>query len=477
MSAPRLPLAMLLLLFGGYSCLERSVVQVSAHGGGEPSLLAATSQGSADRKAVIDVRTSPGVYLPGPTFSTHVTSLKTVTPRVPELIQQVIQETLVRNDPRLSSVSSGPDTLISCTIAELGVSPGVEARTRPEYRKTGERTIIDSEAGTSRTEDVYGYVEVAYRALVFAGRMGVKCEVKDVATGIVLYSDKFDAVYSDAREVGLGSSDPSVDDLNSIYIKLADNAAGLILAVLSPRVSSEIVVLPSGTLKETSKLLEAGLWSEALDRLVSMPPFKDPKDDAYRLYSIGVAHEALAYKSLDPAETKRQLELASDHYRRATQLKPRENEFWGPKNRADLLLWQAKGLVAQVEAFEEAKKSGSKAVPTGPDQAAAKPDLFGKIRRSMPPAPIVITNQTVIEWVKSGRSQDYISSSIKHAPRTQFDLSPAEVLKLRREGVSDKTLKAMKESQQGPRYGIGIRTRAIITAVSLLWWLPLVLGR
>lgn len=477
MSRPILPLGLLLLLFGEYSSATIAAARVSAVEVGATSRAAASSQGSADRKAVIDVRTSPGVYLPGPTISTQITSLNAVTPRVTELIQQAIQEMLVRNDPRLRLVSTARDTLISCTITDFGVSPGVEARTRFEYRKTGERTITDSETGASRTEDEYGYVPVAYRALVFAGRMSVKCEVKDVATGLVLYSDQFDAVYSDAREVGFGSGDPSVDDLNAIYLKLSDNAAGMILAVLSPRVFSQIVALPSGTLKETSKLLEMGLWSEALDRLAGMRPFKDPKDDAYRLYSIGVAHEALAYKARDPAETKRQLELAVDHYRQATQLKPRENAFWSPKNRAELSLWQATGLVAQMEAFEEAKKAGSKIAGPGPDRVTAKTDLSRQVRSGMTPPPIAITNQTVIQWVKSGRSQEYISSSIKHAPSTQFDLSAAEVLKLRRECVSDRTLKAMKEARQGPRYGIRPRTQVIITAVSLLWWLPLVLGR
>lgn len=476
MSRKILPLGLLFLLFGAAS--RPNIVSVSAYEVGVPSRPTATSQGSAERKAVIDVRTSPGVYLPGPTFSTQVTSLKAVTAQVPELIQQAIQETLVRNDPRLRSVSTASDTLISCTIAELVVSPGVEARTRPEYQKTGERIITDSETGAYRTEPVYGFVTVAYRALVLAGRMSVRCEVKDLATGIVLYSDTFDAVYTDAREVGFGSSDPSVDDLNNIYLKLADNAAGLILAVLSPRVSSEIVLLPSGTLKETSKLMEAGLWSEALDRLAGMPWFKDAKDDAYRLYSIGVAHEALAYKAQDPAETKRRLELAVDHYRRATHLNPRENAFWGPKNRADLLLWRAIGLVAQVEAFEEAKKAGSKLAAPTSDQVAAKTDLSKQVRSRMTLPPIVITNQTVIQWVKSGRTQDYISSSIKHAPGTQFDLSPAEVLKLRREGVSDRTLKAMKESQRSPRYGIRTRTTwAIITATFLVSWLPFLFSR
>jgi hypothetical protein len=475
MSRPILQSGLLLLLFSGYSCA--GIGSVSAWEGGAPSPPSTTSQGSADRKAVIDVRTSAGVYLPGPTFNTQVTSLKAVSPRVTELIQQAIQETLVRNDPRLRFVSTAPDTLISCTITELDVTPGVEARTRPEYQKTGERIITDSATGAYRTEDVYGYVAVAYRALVLAGRMSVKCEVKDVATGIVLYSDRFDAVYSDAREVAVGWSNPSVDDLNAIYLKLADNAAGLILAVLSPRVSSEIVALPSGTLKETSKLLEAGLWREALDRLAGMPPFKDPQDDAYRLYSVGVAHEALAYKTQDLAEKKRQLELAADHYRRATQLKPRENAFWGPKNRAELSLWKATGLVAQSVAFEDAKKAGSKAVASGPDQVASTPDLFRQVSSKMPAPFGAINNQTVIQWVRSGRSADYIASSIKHAPRTQFDLSPAEVLKLRREGVSDRTLKAMKESQRGPRYGIRTRTRNIIIAASLLTWLPLLFIR
>jgi hypothetical protein len=66
--------------------------------------------------------------------------------------------------------------------------------------------------------------------------MSVKCEVKDVATGILLYSDRFDAVYTNVETLA-GPGAPSVDDLNIIYLKLADNAVGLILAQLSPRVA------------------------------------------------------------------------------------------------------------------------------------------------------------------------------------------------------------------------------------------------
>lgn len=464
------------LLLAASLILPTCAAPSAAASGRSKSYPAKTAQGSSDRKTVLEVRTTPSVYLPGPTFRTQVTSQKPVSHRVPELLQQSIEQTLVRNDPRLRVTQTAADTSIACTITDLAVSPGVETRTRSEYQKTGEMIVTDPTTGVSRTEDQYGYVNVPYRARVFEGRMSVKCEVTDVATGILLYSDKFDAIFTDAREVGAGSSALSIDDLNIIYLKLADNAAGLILAQLSPRVYSEIVSLSWGKLKDASKLMESGLWGEALAFLSSVPAFKDVKDDAYRFYSIGVAHEALAYNALNAFEKKLQLERAVDSYRRAVDLKPNEDMFWGPKNRAELVLWQTNGLVAQIEVFEQAKRSGSKTA-TSPDRiAAGDADLFHQTSRRTQSAPILINNQTVIQWVKSGRSSDYIIASIKHAPGTRFDLSAAEVLKLRREGVNNSVLKAMAESQQGRRPGVG-RTRAVFTALSLLLWLPFVFIR
>jgi hypothetical protein len=394
-----------------------------------------------------------------------------------DCLQQTIEQTLLRSDPRLRAASTAADTSIACIITDLTVAPRAETRTRPEYRKTGETTVTDPDTGISRTEDLYGYVDVPYRALVFESRMSVKCEVSDVATGILLYSDRFDAVYTDAREVGAGPGALSVDDLNLVYLKLAENAVNLILVQLSPRVYSEIVALPSGKLKEASRLMESGLWSEALTLLSNMPAFKDPKDDAYRSYSIGVAQEALAYKALDHLEKKLQLERAVDSYRRAAELKPNEDMFWAPKYRAEFVLWQTSGLVAQIEVFKEARKSGSKAA-TGPDRiASGNTDLFRQTRSRMQSSPMLINNQTVVEWVRAGRSSDYITASIRHAAGTRFDLSAAEVLKLRRDGVNNSVLKAMARAQQGRRPGFGGRATAVLTAVSLLWWLPFLFGR
>ena len=435
---------------------------------------ATTRQGSSGRKTVIEVRTSPGVYLPGPAIRVDVTSAKPVTPRVPEFLQQTIEQTLLRYDHRLR-LASAADTSIVIAITDVSATPGVETRIRQEYQQLVLTTVTDPATGTIRYDPQYVYVDVPYRALVLEGRMSLKCDITDVATGILLYSDRFDAVYTDAREVGFGPGAYSVDDLNRIYLKLADTAAGLILAQLCPRVSSEIVVLASGKLSEASNLFELGHWSDAIALLSSLPAFKNSKDDAYRLYSIGVAHEALAYKTLVPLEKKRQLEQAVRNYQRAAELKPDENMFWGPKYRAESVLWQTNWLVAQVELFEETKRRGPKPAES-PDRAGSGSDLFRQIRSRMQNDQLVIDNNTVVQWVKSGRSSDYITASIRHAPATRFDLSEAEVLKMRRDGVNKRVLKAMAKSQPGYYPGFG-RTRAILMVVSLVWWLPWVFAR
>jgi hypothetical protein len=448
------------------------------YGNGESASPVTRAQGSSSRKTVIDVRTSPAVYLPGPAFRIEVYSTNPVAPGVSGRLQEGIQEVLLQTDPRLRVAQTAADTSIACTITDLSVLPRIEIRSRPEYRRTGQIIVTDSDTGVSHTEDQFAYVDVSYRVLVFEGRMSVKWDVTDVATGILLYSDRVDAGFTNAREAGpdlgvgpiVGSSIAPVD-LNIAYLKLADKAAGLILAQLSPSVHSEIVALSSGKLKDASKLLESGLWSEALTLLSSVPAFKDPKDDAYRFYSIGVAQEALAYKTQDPFEKKRQLEQAVDNYRRAAELKPGENMFWAPKNRAESALSQTARLAAQAEAFERAKKLRSTA--TSPDRiAGGNNPLFRQARSRVPSGPMFIDNQTVVQWVKSGRSSDYIIASIKHAPATRFDLSEVERLKLRRDGVNSSVLKAMANAQEGPHPSV--LGRVLTTAVSLLWLVPFV---
>lgn len=67
------------------ACAPQSAL---AYGTGMSNRPATPAQGSSGRKTVIDVRTSPGIYLPGPIVRIEVFSTKPVTPRVLDFLQQ-----------------------------------------------------------------------------------------------------------------------------------------------------------------------------------------------------------------------------------------------------------------------------------------------------------------------------------------------------------------------------------------------------
>jgi hypothetical protein len=389
--------------------------------------------------------------------SVKVTSDYPVAPEVPSFLKQAIQQTLARTDPRLRISPSG-DTVIVCTITDLRITNGIERRTRSEYRKTGEMTVTDPMTGMTRTEDQYGYVDVPYRALVLDARMSIRCEVVEAATGVVLYSDRFDPLLTDARDAAFGAT---TEDQNAIYMRLAQSAAGSILTQLCPGDYRELAELPAGKLKDASTLLEQGHWPEALRLLTSMQPLKKPADDAYRLYSIGVALEALSYESSNMADARLEIERALENYQRAAELKPREQIFWVAKNRAEASLIRVNQVLAQAQALEDARKTG-----------AGSGDLFHQVMSTTPAGPSVVTNDTVVQWVRSGYSEDYVKSSIRHAPRTSFDLSDAGRLSMERQGVSKAVVKVMVEKQRPPSYGLGMRKMVVYAvatmAVSLL---------
>jgi hypothetical protein len=423
------------------------------------------------KKAVIKVRIAPRVYVPGPSVGIQVISAKPVGQAVSSRIRRLLEESLTRNDPRLTIDNTNPDTLIVCTIADVGIWTGIEGRTRSEYRKIGERTVHDSTTGMSRTEDEHGFVDVPYRALVIEGRMSVEYEIRDVKTGLLLHNGRFDPVYTEViRDVTIGSS-TSADNLNRIYLELGNNAVGHILNQVSPRAYSDIVLLPKGKLKEVDKMLGSGSWSDSLIVLNSMPPFKNSNDEAHRLYAIGIANEALAYRKDDPGETTKHLERAVEQYRRATVLKPGEDSFWWGKNRAEQNLLSARILVAQQEALEK-QAAQSPRRPTS-EMASVYASVISRPAVSPP-----ITNDVVIGWVKSGVSREYITESVRHAPRSMYDLSPAETLRLRQEGVSGATIRAMKDSQPNYyKFGLPVRAAILAGVVPFLVVLPFIFAR
>ena len=84
-------------------------------------------------------------------------------------------------------------------------------------------------------------------------------------------------------------------------------------------------------LKPGIQLAEHGDWQGALNAWNAVSPFDEPKAEAYRVFNLGVANEALAHQSFrrtqDAAVALRYVDQAKELYERARQLKPEEKYF------------------------------------------------------------------------------------------------------------------------------------------------------
>jgi hypothetical protein len=438
---------------------------------------AANAQGFGIRKIKSELvyKQPPAVHLPGDTLAVQVSSEKPLSQKVFDQLKSGF-ERVVANDSRLKVVADHAETVIACRILSVEFSSNWETRTRSEYKATGTHTVRNPTTDMDETVTDYGWVDVSYTTLVVSGKMTVEYQAKDSQSGLILDSEKLPVRYSRDFENGAGAPNEEF-----VKVELGWMAGGTVAARLISMKGLVPVLLPKGKLKRASKLFKEGHWQQAMDTLEAMPPFKNPKDDAYRHYSLGVVYEAMAFMSDDLAKTTRLLEQSATNYRRATELKPREDHFWQPWQRAESALAQYRRLNEQLAAFEERRKGQSSG------QAKAQPPVGQQKRKDMHylvvsaastqyPSHVlsisiavpVITNDTVINWAKSGTSEDYIVASIKHSPGARFDLSPPEQARLKQSGVTSRAIKAMRDSQTPRRPG-GLGTRAFLYSAMSLW--------
>ena len=80
------------------------------------------------------------------------------------------------------------------------------------------------------------------------------------------------------------------------------------------------------------------------------PRSPKPDEDAYRLYNIGVAYEALAYQAEDPKSAMKYLDEAAIDYGKAIDAKPEEKYFLEPQKRIE-------DAIAHYRELEEQKPS------------------------------------------------------------------------------------------------------------------------
>lgn len=433
--------------------------------------------GTSKKKVVLRRKLPPTAHLSGTTFKVDATS-HGVQSDIAIDLRNMLETELLKNDARLRTDDKRPDILITCVVTDYS---------QPQPQSHTETTSIPgSKKQTTETLTRYD------------GSMTISYQAKDARTGRTLDSDNIHAKYDEEFNQYGSTSKGIAGTFTSQFNKLkhgrstedtppaAADVKNRLLTEAVHQIASRLVntdepvevLLARGKFDDANKQAEAGLWPRYLETLETMTPLPNKEDDAYRVYNIGVAYEALAYQAEDPKTAQKNLQETAINYGKAIDDKPSEKYFLQPQTRIQTAMTHYRKLRDQsTQVDAESKKpaphpndSSKDAEPIGGRMSTASTGDPTSSRttttkagttaahhtstlkssvathsataaKSTGPA---LTNDQVIQMVKASIDEENIIDTIRTASAVNFDLSVDGQVKLANNGVKGKILTAMK---------------------------------
>jgi len=396
----------------------------------------AQSFGAAKEKVTLHRKLPALVHLTG-------TSIKVVVPGsdnsgdVSYDLQALLETEILKDDPSLRVEANNPDTTLVCNITSFN-HPPPSITTRPSVGVTG----LQNQDFTRIT----GSLAVSFQVKDAVGHQLIADNVESK------YDEEFDAMGNSTshgvkgsitgafKRVKGGSSDqmnaPTDAELRSKL--LLDTVQQIAEHIVNTDEAIDVFLAKQkGAMEDGDKAAEGGLWQRALETFETASPMSKPEEDAYRLYDIGVAYEALAYQADDDKSAMKYLDQAAINYGKAIDAKPSEKYFVAPQKRIET-------AVAHYKELEEEKKPKPTPVLQAANvppsaQAGTAPPAAAK-----PAGPKALTNTQVVAMIKSGMDDDTVIQAVRAAKAIDFDLTPAGQQQLTGSGVSAPVVAAMK---------------------------------
>jgi tetratricopeptide (TPR) repeat protein len=345
-------------------------------------------------------------------------------------LQALLETELLKDDPNLRVEANNPDVTMTCNITGY-YHPAPSVTNRASMTLTGYQNQDFTR--------VNGSLQISFQVKNAAGQMLITDNVE------AKYDEEFDAMGNSTshgmkgsiggtfKRLKGGSSEemnpPTDAELRSKL--LLDAVQQIAEHVVNTNESLDVFLAKQkGPLEEGDKLAETDLWERALETFETAPELPKPDEDAYRLYDIGVAYEALAYQADDAKMAMKYLDQAAINYGKAIDDKPAEKYFLEPQKRIET-------AIAHYKELEEESK------PKPPPVVAnnVPPTAGGATKAAGPKA---LTNTQIIAMVKSGMDDDTVIQTVRAAKVISFDLTAAGLQELTAGGVSPSVVTAMK---------------------------------
>ena len=261
------------------------------------------------KKIILKRKLPPAITFTGTTFTVKVTSRDARWADLAGKMKDLLETELLKNNDKLKSESSSQELVINCVVTNFA-TPDPQPFTRNEVIMQKGKQLEQP----VQYKKITGNLEVSYQAR--DPKSGRALDADNVTAN---YSEDFEAGTNQKADKSVGSkvADPfkrlagkKTEDSNGppTPTELRENLLHKVIHEISSRITPSTeqieVLLAQGKFDKENKEAEHGLWSRYLEEMERMTPLPNPKDDAYRLYNIGVAYEALAYQTEDRKAAK-----------------------------------------------------------------------------------------------------------------------------------------------------------------------------
>ncbi len=401
------------------------------------------------------------IHVPGKTFAVQAVSHDGSQAEIGLMLTDILEGELLKYDHNLQPDKTSPAITIMCTITHFETPPPQPfSQKEPDY-ENGRMTEV-----VRNYQKYTGAIDVSYRVVQHEGK--------------ILDSDNLSAKYmqdfAEGSNQAVGQQKSLLGDLGKIspFKKKTSNAPpppppappsqAQMRQDLLERIAMQItarlvntdepveVLLARGKLDDNNRLADTGLWTRDLETLETMPALPTPQEDAYRLYNIGVADEALAYQAEDHAAAKKYLEQAAINYGKAIDARPSEKYFLEPQNRIESALAHYKKLEDRENAAKQPPAPEPPVKVVDNTKGSKSPMSPAGLKEKVgPPASGVLTNAKIVQMVKSGVSEDSIVAAINHAASIKLDVSADGLIELANNGIKGKIPEAMIERANRPK--------------------------
>jgi hypothetical protein len=335
-----------------------------------------------------------------------------VPPQVADIFRSRLQAEMFK-DSRLVDERTSPDLVVEGAIT--GFSLGTKNVQRSTFDPVAKRNNVYYDHLVS------GQVSVSYRAI------GAR-DKKALDSGNFRFGFEQEFLpngdpYREWFRKGKNEVFKKLPGNDEAYQFLVDGIVREVTKRLVPVDETISVPMARGKLEPASKLGQAARWGAMLEAVEKMPAFPSAEDEAFRQYSIALANEALAYQETDRGRIEEMLAKAALGYKKALQGKPGEEVFEQAQNR--------------MASYSGPAETAAPTATTG--------DALDRSAAAAPAQPGSLTNADLIRFAQEKFSDDFILEAVTAAEHPAFDLSTDSLIELKRAGVSERVIKALRD--------------------------------